>query len=367
MTLPPTSSYEQILDIVRSSTPAPSADDRDVVWCQDGGPVGIARDHDGQIEIFIAGPRLQIHSAVVERHVEHHTWHSSDRPVIEASRILLPRAGHFEPVAAFLCTELLRSGAAADTQLAFTRTELVMELALERLAMADRAILGLWGELTLIESLLRHAAPARHLEIASSWAGFGRSLRDLTLGTIGVEVKTTTRASSSHSIEGTHQIEPTRRDSGGTETSLYLASLGIERLTDETPDGTSLATTVDRILAHADRSSDGSRMAELIIDRIAQYGGDEALGYEHNTMHDRPPFTTPYALRFMRLYDMTDPAIHLIRSDDVRRAPLVDSGSVRYRINLPDQVSGDLNPIIGLNRSARHLLQQWNTTDGGER
>lgn len=59
-----------------------------------------------------------------------------------------------------------------------------------------------------------------------------------------------------------------------------------------------------------------------------------------------------------RCYDMTDEAIRLLTTDDMRRRPFIDAESLRLRVNLPDQVTGDVNPRIGLSNLACWILDE---------
>ena len=58
---------------------------------------------------------------------------------------------------------------------------------------------------------------------------------------------------------------------------------------------------------------------------------------------------------FVRGYDMSDPAIEVLRRDDVADHHHVELQSVNFRINLPAMVSPH-NPVPGTNRVAREIL-----------
>jgi hypothetical protein len=53
---------------------------------------------------------------------------------------------------------------------------------------------------------------------------------------------------------------------------------------------------------------------------------------------------------------MTDSGIRLLTTDDVRARPFIDAESLHLRLNLPDQVRGDVNPIVGLTNCAQRIL-----------
>jgi hypothetical protein len=67
-------------------------------------------------------------------------------------------------------------------------------------------------------------------------------------------------------------------------------------------------------------------------------------------------FARRFRLGFVRRYDFTDPAIRLLTTDDMNARPFVNINSLKLRINLPDQVSGDVNPRVGLANCTRGLV-----------
>jgi hypothetical protein len=111
---------------------------------------------------------------------------------------------------------------------------------------------------------------------------------------------------------------------------------------------------IERISA-ALGSSAAPIIAELLV-RIAAYGLPSTLGYDHKTAGESTRFNRRLRLRFARAYDMQDEAIRLLTTDDVRARPFIDAESLRLRVNLPDQVRGDLNPVLGLATCASLIL-----------
>lgn len=355
-------SYEQQLKLVTQLQRSPSATDRTIAWSEGNGPLGVARSPEGRIEIFIAGPMLKPRSKIVQENLEHQTWYrDGEQPPLLANRLLLPAAGHFDQVAAFLCTELLRNGVVADASRAFGLTEPVIELAIQRLRIADETILGLTGELLLLEALVR-SAPDKEVEaVLRAWKGYRETARDFQLGVAGVEVKTTTGSTSSHQVQGVHQVEPGHGVDGAPESALLLVSIGIQWVgdSDATMNATSLPVLVDAIIERAEQAlhPGADPVIAQLLARIAEYGSATEIGYDHETMGDALAFRRSLRAAFVRCYDMADERISVLRGDDVRARPNVETDSVRYRINLPDQVRGDLNPVVGLNDSAKRILE----------
>ena len=66
-------SYESVLQVIESVPSAESADSRDVTWTTDSHVVGVARDHEGKVELFLAGAELIPASSAVSGAIEFHT------------------------------------------------------------------------------------------------------------------------------------------------------------------------------------------------------------------------------------------------------------------------------------------------------
>jgi hypothetical protein len=347
--------FEEIYQVAAGLEPASTSDDRDVVWLSSNNVVGLARTHEGRVELFFRGPELQVRSRVIRQCLEHHVWHRTGGEPVEANRIMLPGVGHFDQVAAFISTEMLRNGADTDTARAFQRSEPIIELAIQRLRLSDEALLGLAGELLVLVGLLDAAPDAAVGAVLASWFGWRESRRDFDLGEVGVEVKTTTRSVSAHRVQGVHQVEA----SAGVEDLLVLVSVGAEWV----PSGSASAFTIpDLVDAALDRVAEAavdparSEMAQTFLGRLREYGGDHELGYDHATMANNPTYGRPFVTRFFRGYDMTDPAVDVLRSDDVLCRSHVEAGSVAFSINLPERVTGDVNPVVGVQAVSARIL-----------
>lgn len=251
---------------------------------------------------------------------------------------MLPEAEHYARVAAFLCVELLRNGADEDLEFAFTRTEPILELTLERMRLADHALLGLVGELLVLAVALESAPDADTTELARGWDGWRPSLRDFSWGTVGVEAKTTTGPTSTHTVTGTHQVEA---DTAAGETGLFLISIGV-RPTEPHENTVSLPGLADRILARLDASA-----ASMFLVHLREYGAVTGFGYDHATMHDDPAFAMAFEVTFVRGYDMRDENVAVLRSADIAEHQHVNPRSLRFAVQLPVTVTGDMNPVVG--------------------
>jgi len=354
-------SYESVLSTVVSLTPSLSSDARTVEWLTGQSVVGVSRTVAGQIEIFLAGPKILANSREVSRALEHQTWHrAAPHQSIDANRLLLPAVGHFDQVAAFLCAELLRSGSDSDLAASFAQTEPIIELAIAKLRVTDEALLGLTGEMLLLDSILRNSKEHHFGEIMESWHGWRESVRDFTLRTIGVEVKTTTRSNSSHLVEGIHQVElQDVSGSGYPELALKLVSIGLQLAPPNADHAYSLPALVDSIVGQVQGGSKlvhADIIVEQFLDHIREYGEGKGAGYDHRTMSTNAGYSRRFVSRFVRGFDMTDPLIEVIRTDDMVAHRHVDADSLKFRIELPATVRGDINPIVGLNGVAASVV-----------
>jgi hypothetical protein len=349
------SNYENVRSLIEHLPVAVSPDSRDVKWMTDASVVGAARDTDGRVELFLRGPEIKPTSSVIRDAIEYRLVHRDEQPPFEANRLLLPGFGHFDQVAAFIGTELLRSGADSSLLSAFGQTEPIIELAIERLRLSYQSTIGLIGELLLIDALARRAADAELARIFAGWDGWRMSSRDLRIGDTGIEVKTTTRSSSSHLIEGLHQVERSDGSDGSTaEEHLFVVSIG---LTAATEGGNSFAMPelVDRIVQRMLAAKLPASEVEKFVFRISEYGATSGGGYDHHTQSSDAPYSMRFVTTFFRAYDMTDDAVRVLRSHDLVAYPHTDAASVRYRIDLPISVSAG-NPVSGANQAAGLII-----------
>lgn len=349
-------SYESVRQTIEIVPSATSATVRDIKWLTDAHVVGVSRDPDGHIEVFMAGSEIIPISASVREAIDFRVVHRDDQASFDANRLALPAHAHFDQVAAFICTELLRSGADTSLVEAFAKTEPIIELAIERLRLSNRVIVGLIGELLMLDALCRRATDAHVAKVIGSWDGWQRSSRDFSLGTIGVEVKTTTGNTSSHFIEGLHQVErSTVSGDRQLESQLFLVSIGVQMGTRE-DNAISIPGLVDRIIERMREAGSNDVAIGRFLSRLSEYGSDSGGGYSHGTQRSDPAYAEGFLTTFFRAYDMADQAVQVLRRQDVTVRAHVDVGSVRFRIDLPTATSAG-NPIVGANQVADAILQ----------
>lgn len=347
-------SYEEVLKQINAVPAGLTGNDRTINWLTNAQVVGVARNSSGHLELFLAGEQLKPRTTTLKSAIHYHSWHRETQPPLSANRILLPALGHFDQVGAFIAAELLREKADANLERAFAVTEPLIELAIKRLEISENAILGLVGELLLLDALCRCADDMYVGPLVQAWDGWRRSARDLTWDGTGVEIKTTTRATSSHAVHGVHQIEPAAAtDDSPGESRLFLVSIGLRQADPNVP-ALSIPFLVESIVARL-RASGVGGLVEEFLKRIAMYGSESGIGYEHSIMATEAPFTTPFSVTFVRGYDMADPAVEVLRRDDVVAHQHVDAQSLTFRVELPATISFN-NPITGARRVAETIL-----------
>ena len=351
--------FEHIREKIATAKQSSTVDQRKPVWFANGEKIGIARDHSGRFEIFLSVVGLQVSSAVIRRYVAEDTWRRIDGREFTASRIVISGDPHFIGVAALIVDELLRNGFDSDPQLAFVRSEALIEMALERAGVSDETVLGLLGELILLEQLLLLLpVPAMRQRVLDVWTGYQRASRDFTGRQIAIEVKATTRNRSRHHISNLDQVSPGFQQGGVSGAQLFLVSVG---LIPSQASGRSVASQAERIcqLLARDLSDEvavrlrGAFFQCLRLYGVAPGGGN---GYDHESMKDWPIFSSEWEVRFLRVYDMADELILVPRrSDFVNSRHMVD-GSIRFEVDLPDVVRGDINPTTDATEILRRLL-----------
>ncbi len=347
-------SYEEVLNQITALPNGAPGRDRTIQWLTVSQVVGAARDDLGHVELFLAGPELRPRAKALRDAVQHHSWRRDNGPDLEANRLLFPAFGHYDQIAALIGTELLREGAEDDLPRAFAMTEPIMELAIKRLELSESALLGLAGELLLLDALVRHADDSYVGQLVGAWDGWRRSSRDLSWDGTGIEVKTTTRQSSSHTVQGTHQVEPAQAtDTSLGEDRLLLVSVGLQQ-TGHSANSFTVPQLTQRIAERLEATGNDGAIDDF-LSHVADYGSESGFGYHHRTMSNDAPFTTAFTPAFVRGYDMADPAVQVLRRDDVVAHQHVDAQSLSFRIDLPGTINLS-NPVAGINRVAEAIL-----------
>ena len=170
------------------------------------------------------------------------------------------------------------------------------------------------------------------------WRGWAPG-RDFRIGAHGIEVKATLGPSSRHRFSGIHQLEPQRLENSGAE-SLSLLSLGLQIV--ETG-GPSLPELVDDLLSLLAGGGNGRNAQQgQLLTMIASYGGTDAPSYEHDAMRGWNVYQQRFAITFARLYDLSDPNMHLLDRNIVDQTFAVPE-SLSFELAVPSTLSA-FNP-----------------------
>lgn len=335
-----TLTFETLRDILETLD-VPQGEARALQWVVPD-QLGAAKTTSGDFEIFLLGEQLDARSNIVRRHLEHGHWqpmHGGE--TFTASRIVLPPAAHFAPIAALIAMEFARGGIGegVPTQAVFDDVEPIIELAIRRGSLSEEVMLGLFGELLTLLVILR--VPSLTLSekavLVGGWQGW-RQGRDFIFGAHAIEVKSTRGAASVHAFSGLHQLEEQQLENGEFE-MLHLLSLGLQEVSEG---GQSLPGLVDDLLGElGDPWSDEAEPSPLqaqLINWIAAYGAG-GRGYRHNTMRDWPQYAVRYALTFApRLYRIRDDGMALLARSAVEET-FLRPDSLTFEVAFPARIS----------------------------
>lgn len=348
--------FEDILASVSSLRRGVGDNDRRVHWFDSLPRIGVARQPNGRLEIFLVGEAIATKSTLVQRHLRFDSWTSQNGMPFAANRVVLPSDDHFVASAAFLVEELLRNGVLNDAQDAFVKCEPILELFLRRSALDEPTIQGLYAELLVLEVGLQTAAShSAAATMVQGWKGWGSSSRDFKYKDIAFEVKSTGGPSSRHAISSLEQVNCKMSAEGAPLERLFLISIGLHA--SGAGHGRTLPDLVSSIIERIEQLSGvGAPMVHDLLDRISRYGATEGLGYVHSEMKDWSAYSMAYSKTFLRIYDMGDPLIKVLRFEDVADRIHSPMTSISFEVDLPKKIDGDLNPSLDLRRLMHEAL-----------
>ncbi len=325
--------YERIRELA-SAVPIPDRQRHlQIEWIEPS-RLAIGRDAEGRVVILMAGAEFGVSSSAVREAITYGAWATPEGDRIDGSLLRLSSDQPFVVAATTIATELLRCGIATKpVHIVFPKVEAFIDLVMRRVVLPPETVLGLLGELLVMESLLDgvfELAPDKRPDPCSLWRGYSRQSRDFMLNALAIEVKTTSSTISRHVIGSLDQVSARP----GTNESLYLASIGLS----PDPSGNSphsIVSVVERILAKLDHAQTTS-----FLDQLAQYGPEECSGYHHKTMSNWEAYRRSYRLTFApRLYDMGDPNVKVLRRIDLQ-GTCVQPDGISFTIILDAQVPG---------------------------
>ena len=362
MAISPVASFEHLLQLAEALSAPSSENEREVCWCEQSNTVGLSRQINGSIELFLCGDELRSTSPLVRRHLRHDQWSRAGGGVFQANRLVFPAEEHFTAATAFLAEELLRREVVGSLQNGFALTEPLIEMMLRRTALSEEELLGLIGELRFLEVLLSVASDSTQRAIAlDAWRGHEQTSRDFVFGSTFVEVKATRGDRSIHQVSSLMQVDPRRSEADQPLEQLHLLSLGFKPVL---PSETqvvciSLPEQVDVLLKRLGgvATPEGrNELQNLLLEKVSRYGSIAGHGYVHDEMKNWTAYKSIWQHGFLRVYDMNDDAVQVLRRRDVKRRGHVVFESVRFTVDLPDRVTGELNPQNDLFELAKKLL-----------
>ena len=356
-------SFDQIANLLEDMTLPDKGDHFKIEWLAPE-TLAVGRNSTGGHCIFMVCDPLAPTIAAVERAIRYGRWQPSGAPVISSNLLALPSGSEFGTAAAAIAAELLRRRTTSGDPLTelFAQVEEFISLVLRRVLLPPDFVLGLLGELVILDELLEAmGVRAQEGDPTAVWRGWMQQARDFVLGVTSIEVKTTGLQVSRHHIHGLEQVEARILDEGATE-RLFLGSIGLRRTG---TGGYSVAELTRRILSRLtpDSSADGelNDSQRRFLDRLAQYGPRDSVGYVHAEMSEQDLYTEGYTSTFPpRFYDMADDNIRLIRTADLTgQFENVRAQGISYIIELPPVVPGSIeNPKPDFRVLLRSLVEQ---------
>ena len=330
----------------RFSDIGPSPDGSHQVDWLDEGTLGVSRSTRGALQIFVRESEIRIvnrFSNFVRRGLwkstmdgtEFWAWkidaETTELPVLAVIALTLCLIRAESPIEFDKSLEVLLKAIQADKSSQIGSD--VVEGEEDNRGIA----LGLLGELFVLRTMLSLISPSDGERLIDSWIGSERSSRDFELGSIGIEVKTTRKNISEHFLSGVRQIEPGHLRSGAFEKQAFLMSLGLSRTEDPNSNSfsiDSLIFDIEGILAKREESEDDT---DLVINKFRSkldaYFGEFGREIKLNT--------EGFHLMFIRMYDMENSNLRVLRSDSLLKFSMVLPETVRFAVRLPLELGGD--------------------------
>ncbi|MFZ4580317.1 MAG: PD-(D/E)XK motif protein [Myxococcota bacterium] len=349
--------YEEIF-ILASGISAPTEQSHlSIEWVL-AGELAVGRDAANRYLLVLAGVELDAKSELVSRVLSHGHWLHESGAAVSGTLLRLHDGEPFLVAVTAIATEFLRRGLGPrSAPEVFREVESFIELVIRRVLLPPNSLLGLIGELLILDYALEGLAglsASKRPTPSSLWRGYTNQSRDLAFNRLAIEVKTTSGHSSRHHIGSLDQVEPRTLDGGLCE-SLFLASIGLA----EEIGGTSrfsVSQLTDRILSRLSPAD-----CVIFLDQLRQYGPDDCIGYDHGSMSSWEPYSRRYRLTFEpRLYDMSDPNVRVLRRADLQELFVMPEG-ISYVVDLPSAIPGShgQNPRTDLASELSQLLEHF--------
>jgi hypothetical protein len=354
--------FEDIRELVTALPPADDSTSRICKLIPGDSGMAVGKTHTSQYELLFIGSQIHPVSRLLRECITFGEWqHEVSRESFFANSLALPEGEHGASICAFIVTEFSR----VDQSLTLTERFLLFEKFLEQFfrkeMLTEEETIGLIGELYILEALLSSAAPDKLEATLNAWQGYQHVSRDFSFGANSIEVKTTRRDESIHSVSNVFQIEARTDVAGAPLEQLHLISLGLLKssINTGTP-GVTLASSCDAILARLDQSPiDAARLRKTFLLITAQYGTSKHRSYIHDEMFDSALATQPWNFTFIRIYNMQDSMLSLPRRATLNSYRDLVSDTFQFTVHLPLRVNGDLNPTTDLEFFCNQIIQSY--------
>ncbi len=222
-------SFEKITETLEKIPPAEADGHFAIEWLVPD-LLAVGKSSTGAHCIFMVCEPLTPSAPVVARAVRFGQWQPVQRPLIGCNLLALPSAPEFGIAAAAITSEILRRSSLLGESLpeTFDRVEEFIALVLRRVLMPPSLVLGLLGELFVLDEILdaMKGSWALGMDPTRVWRGWAQQSRDFVFGVTSLEIKTTGLRTSKHSIHSLDQVEARVVDGCLTET-LFLGSIGM--------------------------------------------------------------------------------------------------------------------------------------------
>lgn len=339
--------FETLSKELESTKPAAAELQLRVRW-HAGGKLAVGKDASGNHVVLLVGGPLAPKTLSVAQAMRTGEWATDDGEVASGSLFQLPSGDSFRTATAAIVAELLRRELEArPIEAVFEEVEEFIALVMKRVLLPAEFVLGLLGELIVLQEVLLAYERAGHdnSDPTAIWRGWQPKARDFDFGGTSFEVKTSGLNVARHHIHGLRQVEPRKLDDSNYE-RLFLVSIGLRA-------GTGGRYSVSRVtdsileLLKVGSTEQTEKRQTTFLDKVAQYGPQGSAGYRHHEMSSLDPYAAPYTTTYApRFYDMRDPNIPIIRRTDIaERFTSILEDSLSFTLELPPGIPGSIeNP-----------------------
>jgi len=320
---------------------------RDFTWVVDGA-LGVARDTDDRVEIYLTGYQIRPRSMAVARNSHPQPiYRPGETVALDTLCVSLPELPHFDQFAAFLLSELVRLGVEEDVYGAFRQTEPLIEMAFARNRATPSALTAFTANLLVFRAALRQASRSQMPAVVRSWTR-SAPWRDISAGTEGMIIRGVEGKTSVHRVNNLSEVSLSSE-----ENHLWLLSIGLHwDPSDASPRETVWSITRDMELMI--RSVDQQTWS-FMQEWLETFRVSDTFSYIHDEAADNPLFNRHFAVTFNRIFSLDDGEGLLTRADMTRRRFVVP-GSVGYDVELPP--TQDDPDIAAIEAAARIIIDQ---------